>query len=206
MFGAFLPRSASVSERPSCGLATVSISASVSAICGYWAATSLSAAPENAPCPGRARRLSDRSWEKLLFSRRLYRSQSGRSSASRRPHSVPGNWLRPQDGDGCAIHPAPAQIVAGYREGRRLSSPARGSSSPRRCCERLFIAGSHGSFDDDAQARRRMNPLLGSITRRRKPGSCLPRKQESPVSGAFARLRGKDSNLDYLIQSQASYR
>ncbi len=25
------------------------------------------------------------------------------------------------------------------------------------------------------------------------------------LSGAFVRLRGKDSNLDYLIQSQASY-
>jgi len=33
----------------------------------------------------------------------------------------------------------------------------------------------------------------------------LPRKQESPLSGGFVRLRGKDSNLDYLIQSQASY-
>jgi hypothetical protein len=33
----------------------------------------------------------------------------------------------------------------------------------------------------------------------------LCQKQESPLSGGFSRLRGKDSNLDYLIQSQASY-
>lgn len=33
-----------------------------------------------------------------------------------------------------------------------------------------------------------------------------PRRCEKPrLSGAFTRLRGKDSNLDYLIQSQASY-
>jgi hypothetical protein len=46
--------------------------------------------------------------------------------------------------------------------------------------------------------------------------SCLPHhtldvqpdsriKQKPRLSGAFGRLRGKDSNLDYLIQSQASY-
>jgi hypothetical protein len=29
--------------------------------------------------------------------------------------------------------------------------------------------------------------------------------QETRHSGGFERLRGKDSNLDYLIQSQASY-
>jgi hypothetical protein len=30
--------------------------------------------------------------------------------------------------------------------------------------------------------------------------------RKAAVSSGFARLRGKDSNLDYLIQSQASYR
>jgi hypothetical protein len=32
-----------------------------------------------------------------------------------------------------------------------------------------------------------------------------PGKQKPRLSGAFLRLRGKDSNLDYLVQSQASY-
>ena len=31
-------------------------------------------------------------------------------------------------------------------------------------------------------------------------------KQESPLSGGFVRLRGKDSNLDYLIQRRAAAR
>ena len=29
--------------------------------------------------------------------------------------------------------------------------------------------------------------------------------EKGPLSCSFLRLRGKDSNLDYLIQSQASY-
>jgi hypothetical protein len=29
--------------------------------------------------------------------------------------------------------------------------------------------------------------------------------KKPPLTGGFSRLRGKDSNLDYLIQSQASY-
>jgi hypothetical protein len=29
--------------------------------------------------------------------------------------------------------------------------------------------------------------------------------KKSPLRGGFTKLRGKDSNLDYLIQSQASY-
>ena len=34
-----------------------------------------------------------------------------------------------------------------------------------------------------------------------------PRRGEKPrLSGAFTRLRGKDSNLDYPVQSRASYR
>lgn len=34
-----------------------------------------------------------------------------------------------------------------------------------------------------------------------------PRRCEKPrLSGAFTRLRGKDSNLDYPVQSRASYR
>ena len=40
------------------------------------------------------------------------------------------------------------------------------------------------------------------------PGHRLPSRLDNTKprrSGAFARLRGKDSNLDYLIQSQASY-
>jgi hypothetical protein len=37
--------------------------------------------------------------------------------------------------------------------------------------------------------------------------SCRVDRDKKPrLSGAFGRLRGKDSNLDYLIQSQASYR
>ena len=34
---------------------------------------------------------------------------------------------------------------------------------------------------------------------------CPAGKKKAPLRGGFARLRGKDSNLDYLIQSQASY-
>ena len=38
------------------------------------------------------------------------------------------------------------------------------------------------------------------------PPTCRHRgKREAAVSSGFVRLRGKDSNLDYLIQSQASY-
>ena len=49
--------------------------------------------------------------------------------------------------------------------------------------------------------------LGATLTRRPRPPVRLsPAEQtKSPLSGGFARLRGKDSNLDYLIQSQASY-
>jgi hypothetical protein len=42
--------------------------------------------------------------------------------------------------------------------------------------------------------------LPPSVTR------CQPGKRKARLGGPFFELRGKDSNLDYLIQSQASYR
>ena len=35
--------------------------------------------------------------------------------------------------------------------------------------------------------------------------SLSARQRKTPPKRGFVRLRGKDSNLDYLVQSQASY-
>ena len=73
---------------------------------------------------------------------------------------------------------------------RAAESPrSAGSSSRERCAAR-----------SSTTAEPRRAALLAP------PERSAPLAQRKPrLSGAFERLRGKDSNLDYLIQSQASY-
>jgi hypothetical protein len=70
---------------------------------------------------------------------------------------------------------------------------------------RLFSTCSHSDGRDRAGRREGCSKLVLPPTLPPIRTCRLPWKQKSPLSGGFSQLRGKDSNLDYLIQSQASY-
>src|SRR5262245_29796862 len=72
------------------------------------------------------------------------------------------------------------------RASRRVPGTAR-SASPSRACR--------GSRDP------RVAPRVAALA-----DALTAWKAKGPQSGPVFELRGKDSNLDYLIQSQASYR
>jgi hypothetical protein len=169
-------------------------------------------ASTNRPAKLRRRQASSRS-----------RRRSRRSLGCYRSKPLSGRW---PSSPACLCQPVPKgqrpclPLERAERgEGVRVAFPASGFTNTRRepggphgSSGRTQVANSWGESDASqrlirkqvgrawGQAAGLLPPALPRPSRCRHPG-----KRKAAVSGGFVRLRGRDSNPNFLIQSQASY-